>query len=220
MFTTNDENISVSLIKKYTYLTPEQCQEARDAFGDRMPENACDPVSEIYIIASSDLIGKYYWMSFFGNCLKQFGLNSSACYESINWFKENAQGRNYFQMSITGYDEQQGVRQYANGQMLLAWSDGQWVPLLNMPEQGIRNVVVREIVYYENGEMKHVVYSNVSSAVNGMVWVDPSYQIAFFMDPDIKDSIFTRMFFFNGEGLEHFELVFQNSEIRLFKVKF
>lgn len=220
MFTTNDEETAVTLIEKYTSLTPEHCQESRDAFGDRVPENACNPISEVYIIASADLIQKYYWMSFFGDCLKQFGLGSSACYESINWFKENAQGRNYFQMGLTGYDDRQGIIEYAGGQLLLAWKDNQWVPLLNIPEQGIRNVVVRELVYYENGVKKRIDYGNVSSTINGMVWVDPSYQLALFMDPEIKDSIFTRMFFFDGEGLNHFDLVFQNSEIRLYKVKF
>jgi hypothetical protein len=157
-------------------------------------------------------------MSFFGDCLKKFGLNSSACYESIDWFKNNAQGRSYLQVSLTGIDQEQGVLQYGGGQVLLAMKDNKWIPLLNMPDQNIRNVVVRDVVYYESGSMKSVTYENATSAIDGMVWVDPSYQTALFMDAEVRDSIFTRMFFFNGEGLENFELVYSNPEIRLFKV--
>jgi asparagine N-glycosylation enzyme membrane subunit Stt3 len=59
MFTTDDENVSLQLIRKYTALTSEQCELVRDTFGSIVPENACDPVTQVYIIASSDLIGKY-----------------------------------------------------------------------------------------------------------------------------------------------------------------
>jgi len=34
----------------------------------------------------------------------------------------------------------------------------------------------------------------------------------------IKDSVFVRTFFYDGEGLEHFEQVFTNPEIRLYRV--
>jgi hypothetical protein len=44
--------------------------------------------------------------------------------------------------------------------------------------------------------------------------------VAIYMDTTIQNSVFTKMFFFGGEGLEHYKLVYQNAEIKLFKVSF
>jgi len=219
MFTTDNESETVQILDKYIHLAPDECQKAKDKFGDAVPADACDPIPEVYFIASSDLIGKYYWMSYFGDCLKQMGLkDADACYSvSPDWFRENAQGRNFLQLGFTNYDSNQGIISYSGGQLSLVFNNGQWVPVLNMPDQGIRNVVVREVVYFENGQQKHVTY-NDTQAIEGMIWVDPSYSTALFMDASVRDSIFTRMFLFNGEGLEHFKLVYQNGETKLFKV--
>ena len=82
--------------------------------------------------------------------------------------------------------------------------------------------VIKELVYFERntGELKHLTFPDVADSIDGMLWVDPSYQVAIFMDPAIKDSMFTRLFFWNGEGLEHFELKLNNPEVRLYKVNF
>lgn len=194
-FSISDEAEAISILEKYKELTSEQCAEIREIYGSRLPADACGPVPEMYVIASSDLIAKYHWLSYFGT----------------------GTGRNYFQLSMSDYDQNQGVISYGGGQISLVYKDGRWIPILNFPNQGIRNVLVKEIVYFENGQAKHLI-SNETEAMDGMVWVDPSYGTVIFMDAVIRDSIFTRMFFFNGEGLEHFDLVYQNPEIRLFKV--
>lgn len=196
IFSISDEDEAFSIVKKYKQLTPEQCQEARKAFGDIVPADVCDEIVEMYVIASNDLIGKYYWMSYFGT----------------------GTGRNYFQMQMTNYDANQGVIEYNRGTVNLIYDNGQWVAALNLPEQGIRNVRVSHIVYFENGQEKHLNFTGRPNIIDGMVWVDPSFTVAIFMDGAIRDSIFTKMFFFDGEGLQHFDLVYQNPEIRLFKV--
>ena len=160
-----------------------------------MPADACDAVPEMYVIASSDLIGKYYWLTYFGT----------------------GNGRNFIQMSRTSVDQSQGVVSFGGGAISLAYKDGSWIPVLNMPDQGIRNTVIRSLVYFENGQEKRMSF-NETNMVDGMLWVDPSYSTVIFMDAATRDSIFTRMFFFNGEGLQHFQLVYQNPEIRLYKV--
>ncbi len=195
VFSISDEEEAIPILEKYKELTPEQCAEARETYGTLVPADACGPVPEMYIIASSDLISKYYWLSYFGT----------------------GTGRNYFQLSISDYDEAQGVISYGGGQVSLVYENGIWIPILNFPNQGIRNVIVKEILYFENGQPKHLV-SNETEVIDGMVWVDPGYGTVIFMDAAIRDSLFTQMFFFNGEGLEHFDLVYQNLEIRLFKV--
>jgi len=197
IMSTNNEEEAINILKKYLQLTPEQQREVKVAFGDIVPPEAFTPISEVYMIASSDLIGKYYWMSYFGTGV----------------------GRNFLQLPFGGYDPNQGIVSYGGGELMLVRSGDQWIPIINIPQQGIRNMVIKEIVYFENGE-KHLKFENVTNAIDGLMWVDPGYGTAIFMVPEIRDSVFTRMFFWNGQGLEHFQLVYQNPEIRLFKVIF
>jgi hypothetical protein len=164
----------------------------KKAYGDIVPEEACKPISDMYVIASSDLIQKYYWLSYFGT----------------------GTGRSFFQLQFTGYDQTQGVINYQNGLVSLVRKNDQWLPVYQ------NRYVIRDLVYFENGQMKQLNFPNATNLIDGMLWVDPGYGVAIFMEPTIRDSIFTRMFFWNGEGLQHFSLVYTNPEIRLFKVTF
>lgn len=194
IFSTSSEDEAVSILKKYTALTPEQCQEVKNRFGDIVPKDACDPVSEVYLIASSDLIAKYYWMSFFGT----------------------GTGRNFFQLPLSNFDQSQGIFSYADGTVSLAWKDGQFIPVYQ------NKYIIKEVVYFslENGELKYLTFPNATDTIDGLLWVDPSYRMAIFMDPVIKDSLFVRLFFWNGQGLKHFEPKYSNPEVRLYKVIF
>ena len=58
-----------------------------------------------------------------------------------------------------------------------------------------------------------------NSTLDGMIWIDPSFRVIIYMDPKVRDSIFTRMFFFNGEGLQKFDMTYQNPEVKIFKAK-
>jgi hypothetical protein len=175
------------------------CQAAAEKFGDKAPDEACEPVSEMYLIASSDLIGKYYWLSFFGT----------------------GTGDNYIQLPFSGND-QQGNLVYGNGLITLgSTADGQVVALLNVPEQGIRNAFVSDVVIYQNGEEQRYNYANVTNKLEGMIWVDPGFGSVTYMSPAVRDSVFTNLYFFDGEGLEnYFEQVFANGEVKIYKVKF
>lgn len=195
IFSTSDEEEAIGIIKKYINLTDEQCQEAKRAH-PQMPIDACKPVSEVYIIASNDLIGKYYWMSYFGT----------------------GRGRNFFQLRLTSVSG--GNLIYSNGLVTVVRKDDRLIPIMNLPQQGIRNAIIKEIEYYENGMRKRYNYGNASNVIDGLLWIDPSYRFAIYMDPVIKNSIFSRMFFWNGEGLKHFRLVYSNPEIRVFRVIF
>jgi len=190
IFSTNDENEALNILKKYKSLTPEQCQAARDRFGSIVPDYACKPVTDMYVIASSDLIGKYHWMSYFGL----------------------GEAKDFFQMDLTNFDQQQVIFNYAGGAVSLVAKGDQLVPVY----QG--RYIIKEVVYFINGQQKYGNFANATNAIDGLLWVDPSFRLAIFMQPGIKDSIFTRMFFWNGEGLKHFELVYQNPELRIFKV--
>jgi len=190
MFSTSSENESVTILKKYKALTPEQCAEAREKYKDIIPADACKPVTEMYVIASSDLIGKYHWMSYFGS---------------------GGNAKDFFQLPLSNYDPAQGLS-YADGMVMLVGKGNQLVPVYN------NRYVIKQIVYYQNGEEKREDFSNTTNPVDGLLWVDPSFQTVIFMQPEVRDSVFTQMFFWNGAGLQHFQQVFSNSEVKIFKV--
>jgi len=191
MFSTSDENESVSIIKKYTLLTPAQCDEVKKTFGNVVPADACKPVTDVYIIASSDLIGKYHWMSYFGT----------------------GTAKDFYQLSLTNYDQQQGILNYADGAVSLVSKGNQLVPVYNS------KYVIKDLVYFPMGQEKQESFANATDSIDALLWVDPSFQMAVLMQPEIRDSVFTKMFFWNGKGLNNFQLVFNNAEIKIFKVK-
>ena len=53
-----------------------------------------------------------------------------------------------------------------------------------------------------------------------MVWISGDYNMVIYMPGSLKDNVMTTTYFFNGEGLEHLELVLQNSQIKLYRVHF
>ncbi len=196
IFSISDEDEAIRIIEKYANISEEACKMAYEKYDDKMPKDACKPASEVYIIASADLIGKYYWLSYFGT----------------------GKGTNFIQLPLTSIDSN-GNLIYGNGIITLVQKNKTFIPILNLPAQGITNSVVEEIDYFDNlGEHKH--RFTQYKTFPGLVWVDPSYKYVVYMPPSVKDSIFAKMFFWNGDDLKHFKLVYSNPEIRVFKVIF
>lgn len=194
MFVTSSETEALDILKKYKELTPAQCSRVRAAFGDIVPPDACKPVSDFYIIASSDLIGKYYWLSFFGT----------------------GQGKNYATFNLEKQQNNELV--YAGGSIVISNKDGRLIPIVT---QNGRSAVVKNMLVFQNGQgqlLNFAANSTNTEFVDGLLWVDPNFSSVIFMEPSIRDSVFTRMFFFNGVGLNNFKLVFDNSEVKIFKV--
>ena len=234
IFSMSNEIEALKILNKYTSLTPEQCNQAREKFGDRMPENACDPIDKVYVLATNDLIGKYFWLSYFGSCLGKHGTQAgeSCYYLPSNQFKNIAEGRNYMQCGVhQQLSQQSGTPSYVcqtgiQTTISLIQSDTDVAAVLNSPKQGVRNAIIKQMVLYQDGVPVYFDYSDRAGALDGLVYVDPSFQVLFYLDPQIKDSIFTNMFFFNGEGnselglptLNKFQLVYNNPEVRIFEV--
>ncbi|HLC39442.1 MAG TPA: STT3 domain-containing protein [archaeon] len=193
IFATSNEDESLQILKKYEQLTPQDCQLVKTTFGSVVPDEACDKVPEMYLIASADLIGKYYWLSFFGT----------------------GTGRSYVQLPLSNYGvDQQGniaAYYYGGGAIVVAIRNESYVPILN------NKVIANEIIYYKDNKPVTQTF-NTSDTVQGTVWVEPSFGSAIFMEPDVKNSVFTKLFFFDGEGLKNFQLVFNNGEVKIFKV--
>jgi len=201
IFSTSNEEEAYSILKKYTYLTKEQCDEVKKKYGNMIYDNILkeDPcnvnITKIYFIASNDLIGKYYWLTYFGT----------------------GTGRQYVVLPLTGRDNQ-GNLVYGNGILTLAFKDDKIIPILNIPSQGIFNMVVRKLVFVYQGNQYNFDYSNVTNRIDGLVFTDGT--TAIYMDPQTANSMFTKLYFFNGEGLKYFKLVYSNPEVKIFEVDF
>ncbi|MEM5809525.1 MAG: STT3 domain-containing protein [Candidatus Aenigmatarchaeota archaeon] len=214
IFSTNSEEEALNIIRKYTSLTKEQCQEVRNKFDGLMPENACDPVKKVYLIASNDLIGKYYWLSYFGS---------------------GGQGRNYVNCFLSQEASQRvGTITYscaAGFQMEVSvlQTNQTLYFVMNAPQIGIRNTIIRDAIFTQQNQLIVLRQNNITqNIIDGLFYIDPSFQYALFMEASVRDALFTNMFFFDGKGvqelniprLEKFNLVFKNPEIRIYEVSF
>lgn len=241
IMSTNDEQEAVDILEKYMGLTEEQCNRVKNEFGEKVPEEACEPASEMYFISSSDLIGKFTWMNYFGGYRapisdqNSFTVNPGVCCAAtpktepgqISCGEFADQGRGVwvwcpwmFNLETTSVDQDQNpvyIYDYSGLKMVIIQKPDRLIPVY------LNNFVINYMVYYQNDEMIVIDNSDLETQmqkIDGMVWVDPGFRTMIYFAPPIKDSVFARTFFFDGEGLEHFEQVFKNGEIRLYRVNF
>ena len=101
--------------------------------------------------------------------------------------------------------------------MAIVQKGDQLIPIYN------NKYLIKNMIFYNQAQEQKLdlsTYETDSPKIDGLVWVDPSFRNLIYFSPFTKDSIFTRLFFFDGRELEHFELVYSNPEIKLFKVNF
>jgi|GEM_PF-1117346 dolichyl-diphosphooligosaccharide--protein glycosyltransferase len=222
VFSTNNETEAIEILKKYMGPTQEQCNQYKKTFDDSIYDNPlkvdpCKPMSKMYVIASNDLIGKYYWLSYFG---------------SFDYEKRTGEGRNFIQLQLTNYNQQRGILEYGNGLISIAQKDNKLVAVSNIvtdwldPQECPRNSIIRDIIFFQQG--RQINQRTENATCKGLLFIDPNFQFVIFMDEKIEKSIFTNMFFFNGKGLKdfeipelkNFELKYSNPEVKIFEVKF
>jgi len=212
IFSTNNEAEAINILKKYTFLTPEQCQEARNKYDGIMPANACDPIKKVYVIASNDLIGKYYWLSYFGSG------GTGKNYVTCSYSQEATQSIGALTYSCAaGFQMEISIVQ--TNQTIFF--------VMNAPQIGVRNMIIKDAIFTQQGQVVALRQTNATNVIDGLFFIDSSFQSGLFMESSIRDSLFTNMFFFNGQGssdldipkLQNFTLVYTNPEIRIYEVK-
>lgn len=226
VFSTTDEKEALQILKKYMYLDSEQCEEVKRKFGEIVYDNIlnqdpCTNSTTLYFIASNDLIGKYYWLTYFGT----------------------GDGRQYIHLQLYRVDNTKNVSIYCPQDpygpwhpaypwhcdrvtLTLAIKENKLVPILNTHR--IRNAIVKNVLFFLNDQPVEFVYRNATNSIEGLVFVNPGYRSLFYMDSLTMKSILTNLYFFNGNGeaafkipkLEHFKLVYSNPEVKIFKVIF
>jgi len=160
---------------------------------------------EMYFVASADLIGKAHWWTYF------------ATWNPV----DKGTPYNYLMLNLGGarpVAEQNAVAYiYPVGQdqsFVLLDRNGTIVPYL---QQGGQLASVDKIFYVKNGAP--VLEESADAQIGGLLWLDQSRQLVVFISPELEDSMFTRMFFFNGAGLEKFQFVNNwGGEFKLFRL--
>jgi hypothetical protein len=241
IMSTSDESEAIDILKKYMQLTPEQCQKVKQQYGNIIPKEACDPASEMYFISSNDLIGKFTWMDYFGGYRapiksnEDFQANPGVCCastpktepEQISCGEFASQGKGVwiwcpwiFSFKEVKQDQEGNsvyVYDYSGLTIAILQKNNQLIPIYN------NRFVINHITFFQQGMPLTVDLANITTSlerIDGLIWVDPSFRNLIYFAPSIKNSIFTKTFFYNGEGLEHFELVYSNPEIKLYRVNF
>ena len=155
--------------------------------------------SEMYYISSSDLIGKFVWLSYFST-------DQKLQYITL----QRAQSYPQTDFTLHVYPMSQNI-----AIVLKEFKDGSMEPWIYMNNNKAR---IKEIVYFDaQGRAKKAVSPDGEDA---MVWVQGDKNLVVYMPGSIKDNILTKTYFFGGEGLNDFELVFANQQIKLYRVKF
>jgi asparagine N-glycosylation enzyme membrane subunit Stt3 len=243
IMSTSDENNATSILKKYLQLTPDQCDAVKQKFGNIVPKEACEPISEMYLISSNDLIGKFTWMNYFGGFRapiksnEDFQANPGVCCAStpttepgqISCGEFASQGKGVwvwcpwiFSFSEVKQDQEGNpvyVYDYSGLKIAIIQKGDNLIPIYN------NRFLINHLTFFPQGSSKQQTLdltklNTTLETIDGLIWIDPSFRNLIYFAPSIKDSIFTKTFFFDGEGLKHFKLVYANPEIKLYKVNF
>jgi hypothetical protein len=212
-FSVSDENESISILSKYRALKPGQCEELKRKFGDKVTDEMCKPVSDVYVLATADLIGKYYWLTFFGT-------GTGNVFTQCQFDQGETQ-----RLNAVTYVCAAG----APTEISLLQQNGTVFAVMNSPAQGVRNAPIRDVVVFQGGQRFAFSSSGVAAnVIDGMVYLEPSGATMIFMPRDVRDSVFTNMFFFGGQGLpelgmrplQNYDLVYDNPEMKIYRADF
>ncbi|MFB6215992.1 MAG: hypothetical protein ABEJ72_03355, partial [Candidatus Aenigmatarchaeota archaeon] len=163
----------------------------------RLLEKYRGNASEMYWIASQDLIGKYQWPQYFG----------TGC-------RGGQQCPLYSMMRVQ--NQQQNSIMYQGG-VSLQFQNDTVIPVLET--QRGRRIFETMYMYGRDGELTKKSFSQYNNTFSGTLWVHPRYSFVVYIPEFQKDSIFSRMFFFEGRNLDHFKQVFRNNYVKIYKLK-
>lgn len=198
---TTDENVSLALIRKYQGDSPN-----------------------VYWIASDDLIGKYQWLQYFGLGCDARVDQSCPLYIQIPEQSTSAdQNGNIVLRNYGGIEVFQGLT----------------VPV-PIYIQNINGAIFDEVLYYNsNGTVSdfkpndtekqsliqalkplesQLNFRFTNQSIPMTVWIPEDYSYIVIIPANLRNTVFTKMFMLEGQGLEHFKEVFRNPQVKIFEV--
>lgn len=169
--------------------------------------------SEMYWIASDDLVGKFRWLQYFG----------CACDGTGQYTKDGQQKCPlYSQLPAqnAGYDQQGniGIYYYAGGPILVKQND-RWVAAYRDGNNTF--IFKKQVIFSDAGVPQVFDYTGQNNTLpsGGTVWVHPSKGYMVYIPPQLESALFTRMFFYQEPETKHFELAYNSGNIKIYKAK-
>ncbi len=168
----------------------------------------CD---EMYYIASADLISKSLWWTYFST-----------------WDKVAASGTMYNYVQVGLSEAQPLLNENAIAYRYYAGTDKNGMNHFYVIYEKDDTLIPRYQVGNQFFDIGRVISMDTGSEfvtegadIGGTVLLLNGKQLLLHIPPELENSLFTRMFFFHGQGLKHFEFVNNwGGEVKLFKVVF
>ena len=169
--------------------------------------------NEMYFIASSDLISKSQWWTYFATWTPtDKGQKYYYVTVSLSQAKPNPS-----QNSLT-----YSYSMSSNQAFLVYQVNNTLKPYL---QQGNQFLTVEKISYFTN-EGIGITTVFPGADVKGTLWVTPDKEMIIYIPPELETSLFTRMYLYNGQGVEggslkNFELAGNwGGEVKLYRIVF
>lgn len=160
----------------------------------------------MYYIASEDLLWKSQWWSYFST-----------------WDPKTKKGTKYFYIPILnkGKKTLNNITYYiypiSRIEAIIVEEKGEDLNVFLQTQN--EKKIIRKFIYFEDNLIKEKNYEKYE--IDGALFLFSDKSIAIFMNKELEDSLFTRMFLFNGIGLKRFEFVKNfGGEVKIFKVIF
>jgi asparagine N-glycosylation enzyme membrane subunit Stt3 len=197
---TNDENESINLIRKYQGTS-----------------------EKVYWIASDDLIGKFQWCQYFGtgcdarydpSCplYMQLGLESASQDQDGNIVLRKYGTVYVYEGSIPIPIFIQGINGAVFDEIIFYSADGT-VQAMKLDEQQKADIItaIKPLERQMN-------FRFVNETIKLAVWVPQHRSYIALIPEHQRNNVFTKMFFLEGQGLDHFTQVFRNEQVKIYEV--
>lgn len=231
IFSTDNETEALDILRGDLTISADKCADLfnymEKNFKVTPPATACSTPSEVYYIASSDLIPKFTWLSYFGGyahnladqndfynnpgqcCAKESSPGSGICADS-SWVycpwnfqlltkQTDAQGRDVY------------IYDFKNMRLNIVNTPNGLVPTYN-------NEYIIDNLYYGNYNFNYTTTFTDTPHKGGKIFLSSDLKNAVFLSDKIENSILIKTLYFGGQGLKNFTPVYSNSEMNIYKI--
>lgn len=193
---TSNESQAIQILRKYQSYTQ----------GIVLPTGTTCKNFSIYYLATSDLLGKSQWWTYFGSWLPSTHTGTKYFYIATQLgTKKPILSDNSIAYVYPLSRTEEFVVHQSNSSMSAYYQQG-------------NNLLKVEKMFFFSGQYGYMI-SVPDAELKGMLWLSPDMGTAIFVPPEIEESMFTKMFLFNGQGMNKYTLI-QNfgGEVKLFEV--